>query len=415
MVALDYVWFWPASGRRDEPWPHSYGVDYSAEDAFLRTSRRVTERYSEVLAASPLDGRRPSIDMGVNQYGPDDETVSVHMSSPSGENGVRVDIPPTVATLAAQDRARLVLDVVDLTMRTIGDFLGWPQDVLDRARQHTIDHGLSFSMAGPWKTDRSRKRRARPVARISDDGWSELCFEIVDARDDTHLGYTSTVVSALNALPVFKRDAREFRWADASTIERPHDWQARSIDEWGQLDTFNVDDLRPWPEVVLPVPDRSPFPIRLARTDGPTSGDIGTRAAEVDEEDVSSEFTAPAFAAHFTDPIYRDVGLETAPFGSDEGADMLAIWDEKRHELGSDSTVADVLEGDPDEYLSYHEVDSAQAVQVAAFTLLRLTGHIDSAGRRATLAALDQLLGDDMFGEDAVLIQQRDDLLSWPD
>jgi len=408
MVALNYVWFWPDGGHRDRPWPDSYGdVDYAAEDAFLRTSRRVTERYSEALAESPLEARRPSIDMGVNQYGSDDGSVSVNLGlSRPGENGVRVDIPATVATLGPQDRARLVLDAVDLAMRNIGDALGWPQEVLDRAYQHTLDHGLGFSMAGPWKADRSRRRRARAVARIRDEGWSELCFEIVDARTDTHLGFTSTVVSALNSLSKFTRHASEFRWADASTAERPHDWQVRFISDWGQRDTFDVEDLRPWPEVLLPVPDRAPLPIRLGHEAG---------AADVNDDDWSVEFTAPAFAAHFTDPIYTDVGLETAPFGSDEGADMIAIWDERRDELGPDSTVADVLEGDPEEYLSNHDVDSAVAVQSAGFTLLRLTGHIDAAGKRATLAALKQLLGEDMMGDDPALIRQRDDLLSWSD
>lgn len=406
MVALDYVSFWPSGGHRDKPWGETYGdVDYSAEDAFLRTSRRVTERYSEVLAESPLEAPQPSVSMAVSQYrtGPS-TSVNLILPRPRG-CGARVEIPPTVATLGAQDRARLVLDAVHLAMRTIGDALGWPLDVLDRAHQHTLDHALGFSMAGPWKTDRSRRRRARLVARICDEGWSDLCFEIVDARTDTRLGFTSTVVSAINSMYGFKRSATEFRWADASTIERPHDWQMRYLPDWGQLDTFDVEDLRPWPEVHLPVPDRAPLPIRLVHDAG---------AADEDDEDWSEGFTAPAFAAHFTDPIYRDVGLETAPFGSDEGADMLAIWDERRDELRPDSTVADVLEGDPEEYLSHQEVDSAVAVQSAGFTLLRLTGQIDAAGKRATLAALDQLLGEDMMGEDSVLIRQRDDLLSWP-
>lgn len=32
----------------------------------------------------------------------------------------------------------------------------------------------------------------------------------------------------------------------------------------------------------------------------------------------------PAFAAHFIDPIYDDPALETAPFGDDDGADLLS-------------------------------------------------------------------------------------------
>lgn len=55
---------------------------------------------------------------------------------------------------------------------------------------------------------------------------------------------------------------------------------------------------------------------------------------------------APAhekFATHFTDPIYDDPAEEFAPFGSDEGADILAEWAERVDDLGTDSTVRDIL------------------------------------------------------------------------
>lgn len=39
-----------------------------------------------------------------------------------------------------------------------------------------------------------------------------------------------------------------------------------------------------------------------------------------DDEDLPK--AAPAFAAHFTDPIYNDSGGEFAPFGTDEGFDL---------------------------------------------------------------------------------------------
>lgn len=120
---------------------------------------------------------------------------------------------------------------------------------------------------------------------------------------------------------------------------------------------------------------------------------------------------APAFAAHFTDPIYAEVSNDLTPFGSDEGWDMLATWDERRDELGPDSTVADVLEGDPAEFLESNEFDDAVAVQSAGFTLLRLTGHIDEAGRQATLQALAQLQAID--SESPELKRQVQDLTSW--
>lgn len=53
---------------------------------------------------------------------------------------------------------------------------------------------------------------------------------------------------------------------------------------------------------------------------------------------------APAFAAHFTDPVYDDPAGEFAPFGSDEGFDMLYDWAERRDELDSTTTVAYLVE-----------------------------------------------------------------------
>lgn len=128
-------------------------------------------------------------------------------------------------------------------------------------------------------------------------------------------------------------------------------------------------------------------------------------------EDSGLAQPAPAFAAHFTDPIYEDVSNDFTPFGSDEGWDMLATWDERRDELGPESTVADILEGDPAGYLADDDVDAALMVQSAGFTLLRLTGHIDEAGRKATLEALALL--QSVSGESAELEQQVQDLTSW--
>jgi hypothetical protein len=98
------------------------------------------------------------------------------------------------------------------------------------------------------------------------------------------------------------------------------------------------------------------------------------------------------FAAHFTDPLYYDEGNEFSPFGSDEGWDTLALWVERRNEVGSCTTarwlvesedVAGALE-DPDR----NGPDIDGFVIGAGFALLYLTGHIDSEGKQLTLAAL---------------------------
>ena len=53
----------------------------------------------------------------------------------------------------------------------------------------------------------------------------------------------------------------------------------------------------------------------------------------------------PAFVAHFTDPVYSDEGGEFAPFGTDEGWDLLYTWAERRDELGPRTTVMELIEG----------------------------------------------------------------------
>ncbi|NYD41969.1 hypothetical protein [Nocardioides panaciterrulae] len=134
----------------------------------------------------------------------------------------------------------------------------------------------------------------------------------------------------------------------------------------------------------------------------------------------------PAFAAHFTDPLYDDAGDDLAPFGSDEGSDLLATWTGRRDELGPTSTLATVLECDPSEVAAcagpmtgVDGIETAGFITSAAFVLLRLVGHLGEDDRRLALEALDfqiRMLPEinSTFAETpAVLRTQRDDLASW--
>lgn len=172
--------------------------------------------------------------------------------------------------------------------------------------------------------------------------------------------------------------------------------------------------------------------LALGGCDVKTSGDMppdtdmteGLEMAEPGEEDLLPE-AAPEFAAHFTDTIYDEPASEFAPFGSDEGWDMLHEWDERRDELTAQTTVADLIVGSGFAELvssagfdtggSVPEagglVDAATIVVSAGFTLLRLTGHIDDEGKRETLRALDILI--DYYDSPPELVRQRDDLRSW--
>ncbi|GAA3579532.1 hypothetical protein GCM10022197_41310 [Microlunatus spumicola] len=110
-------------------------------------------------------------------------------------------------------------------------------------------------------------------------------------------------------------------------------------------------------------------------------------------------FVHPAYAAHFTDPFYDDPADDFAPFGSDEGSDLLVEAEEQRARLGPTSTVADVLEltaaDDATEFvdeIGEGSPDLDGFVIGAGFALLRLTGQIDARGRRWLQEALDRTL-----------------------
>lgn len=135
----------------------------------------------------------------------------------------------------------------------------------------------------------------------------------------------------------------------------------------------------------------------------------------------------PSFAAHFTDPVYDDPAGEFAPFGTDEGSDLLMEWGDRKDELPG-LTLDQVLDesgfGEMPDQLSAPqtdstpgipepdgEVDAATIIVGAAFTILRLTGTIDAAGRKLAIRALDVLIK--YYGSPAELLKQRSDLVSF--
>ncbi len=148
-------------------------------------------------------------------------------------------------------------------------------------------------------------------------------------------------------------------------------------------------------------------------------------AEDMTMDDEGLPEAAPAFSAHFTDPIYDDPADELAPFGTDEGWDLLHEWAERRDELSPSTTVADVIgENAFEEFASKldeeetpgipapdGQVDAATITIGAGFTLLRLTGHIDDAGRQQTLKALEVLIRRHESPEQ--LLRQQADLQSW--
>lgn len=109
----------------------------------------------------------------------------------------------------------------------------------------------------------------------------------------------------------------------------------------------------------------------------------------------------PRYVAHFTDPLYDDVSDDAAPFGSDQGADMLRDAELAGWTLPPDSTIASLLPwGTVEECFAEAargDIDGLLLIYAAGFLLLRFEGRISDADREVLLRALEGIV-DDLTG-----------------
>lgn len=155
-------------------------------------------------------------------------------------------------------------------------------------------------------------------------------------------------------------------------------------------------------------------------------GVFGFGKRDSDSDDAQGEGEAwgmapahPRFAAHFTHPMYNDPADDWAPFGSDEAADTLAEWEERRDELTPTSRPRDMYDSEEEWQESVAEIgtspldadDEATWVVARAFTLLRLTGQIDDEGKAVVLRGLDRLPQETGNAEE--YLQQKRDVEAW--
>ncbi|RHB52081.1 WGR domain-containing protein [Exiguobacterium sp. AM39-5BH] len=125
----------------------------------------------------------------------------------------------------------------------------------------------------------------------------------------------------------------------------------------------------------------------------------------VDDPEVGpDQLTAhPRFNAHFQEDFYLDCTDEYSPFGSDEGADVLVMFEDViRKERDIDFLVGayDIVSGwmerdlsSPDDWVTYeYGFDCDVTVMSSAFASIKLTGHLDAALQEEGVAALDRLI-----------------------
>lgn len=106
----------------------------------------------------------------------------------------------------------------------------------------------------------------------------------------------------------------------------------------------------------------------------------------------------PRYVAHFADPLYDSNFLDSAPFGSDQGADMLHAVEMSGGVLPPDPSIETVLPwGTVKGYFAdaqNGDIDGLLFIYAAGFLLLRFNAHLEEADYRILRSALVGLADD---------------------
>lgn len=103
----------------------------------------------------------------------------------------------------------------------------------------------------------------------------------------------------------------------------------------------------------------------------------------------------PRYSAHFVDPLYESRHLDAAPFGSDQGADMLRDVEEAGGVLPDGASISTLLPwGDVQGCFAAAatgDVDGLSFIYAAGFLLIRYVGRLDRSDYETLRKALQGL------------------------
>ncbi len=214
MAVFRDVYFWPSTGFPDRSW-----LPDPADDAFVKSARRVCELYSEALVPARLQGPSARLQLMTVDEHQDEDAVKVEVETEFLDVGeiARVSLPDGIDLLTAEQRGLLVLDVVHGAVVRLAQARGWDVTAAAAARDHALNQQLVFTWAGPWKASRNRKYEARPLFRLQDDGYGRVRIEVRE-RDSHEPVARSPEALAFSTLEGFKRAATTLRWEASSSV-----------------------------------------------------------------------------------------------------------------------------------------------------------------------------------------------------
>ncbi len=179
VAVFGWVEFWPSSGWEDRLW-----TDDAPTDALVRSARRVAEAYSGVLRAERIEGPATSLPFFTHLYDGDEVGLAVDTDRPLDWESGAVMVPAAVADLSADDRGRLVLDLIHDAVVQLGPHRGWSTETLDGIRERVLAQGFGGERESPWKASPDRSLAVRMCFRWEDDGFGRVVIEVRDRKSE---------------------------------------------------------------------------------------------------------------------------------------------------------------------------------------------------------------------------------------
>lgn len=214
-MPFDTVMFYPQSGWRFRLWDPELD-----NDALLRTSRAICERYSEKLVTRRIAHRPTSLVITCSEQPEPLPRIAGRFDlrgsrRPSWEAG-HVAVPSGFASWELDRRRQEILDALHSICLEMATQAALNREDFEAAKQHTLDHFCQYKWAGPWRTSPGRRWRARCAFSIEPDGYGRTWVEFESLKSG------ATTVSQTMWAPTvsssFRRSSKTFRWFTKDSI-----------------------------------------------------------------------------------------------------------------------------------------------------------------------------------------------------
>jgi len=212
VATLSKVWVWPGTGKPHKPWD-----DEPENDAFLKTSRRVSEAFRRELDRRGVQARDKEIEIVLGAVGDDQIAVqAIERGVEDGPETAEISVSRNFHRLDPYTRAFFVADALQAITRRLGEVHGWDLARIDEAMDAVRLNDYAYVFESDWLPNAEGSHSARLVARLLDDGWGRVRFEI---SPTTGSGIVTTAeVVAGNERSDFRRMAKSLSWSGSSTL-----------------------------------------------------------------------------------------------------------------------------------------------------------------------------------------------------